>query len=280
MAELTNEVSVLFNEESIINLRIADIGYHDFRIRKPMQMFHIRSKHIVHFVRNGCGTLVIGDRTYDVNEGAFFLVPPNIPTMYYPKKENPWRYYWFSLFGDAAEDTVRLLNLSIDNPVVPVKASMKITKVLDALHAEATNSTQQYYKAMASFMEILAVSQSKSHVAPPIKNTAEIVSDVRKVIELNFNNTEFKINEISKMLYISHSYMCKIFKEQVGCTPISYLINTRLHHAKEKLQERNYSVKELSQAVGFCDEPYFMKRFKQKYGMTVREYRKMIEKQT
>lgn len=279
MAEPSKEISILFNEENIINLRLVEIGYHDFRIRKPMQMFRIRNEYIVHFVRNGCGTLVIQDKSYSVNEGNFFLVPPNVPIMYYPSKDTPWRYYWFSLLGDAAENTVKLLNLTAENPVAPIKAIIEVKKILDELFSNVKNSTQQYYKSIAAFMEILAISQSKNQVAPPVKNTTEIVTDVRKVIELNYNNTDFKISDISKMLYISHSYMCKIFKEQVGCSPISYLIDIRLQNAKEKLQQKSYSIKELSQAVGFGDEPYFMKRFKQKYGLTVREYRKMIEDQ-
>lgn len=274
MSEPKVDRAILFNENNCFNFRLAEIGYNDFRVKKTLKLFHVRSEYIIHYVRNGKGTLHIGKKAYSVKEGEFFLVPANIPIMYYPDEIDPWRYYWFSLHGDAAPEIAKMLNLNCDCPVHSAVSVSKTVQIFDDLLSSPSSGSQLYYLAHSALMEILAISQSKNANTATTRNVTDITANIKEIIELNYDNPEFSIDAVSKLLYISHSYMCKIFKEQMHCTPIAYLIDIRLSKAAKKLTQRSYSVKELCEAVGFSDEPYFMKRFKQKYGVTVREYRR------
>lgn len=68
--------------------------------------------------------------------------------------------------------------------------------------------------------------------------------------------------------------MDRIFKDETGITPRAYLLEVKLQHVTELLKESDYKVKELCRIAGFFDEFQFMKIFKAKFGMTVKEYRR------
>ena len=100
-----------------------------------------------------------------------------------------------------------------------------------------------------------------------------IAESIKQTIDLNFRNPDFSVNDAAQLLYISHSLMSRVFKEVMEITPISYLIDMRLCYAADMLKENDVPIKELASESGFSDGGYFMKQFKKKYGVTVKEYR-------
>ena len=67
-------------------------------------------------------------------------------------------------------------------------------------------------------------------------------------------------------MYLSPFYISRIFKSETGDTPIRYLIDIRLEHAKEILESGNYtSIQEVAAQVGYDDAYHFSKLFKKKY---------------
>ena len=55
-------------------------------------------------------------------------------------------------------------------------------------------------------------------------------------------------------------------------------MDLRLLKSVELLSGGEYLVKDLARIVGFNDELHFMKEFKKKFGVTVKQYRKQFVK--
>ena len=73
---------------------------------------------------------------------------------------------------------------------------------------------------------------------------------------------------------MSPSYICKIFKQEMGESPINYLIRIRMEKARNLLlQEEGYSVKEIACLVGYEDIYQFSKLFKKYYGVAPSYFR-------
>ena len=85
-----------------------------------------------------------------------------------------------------------------------------------------------------------------------------------------------KLEEIARHVGLNETYLSSIFKKQVGKSLIDYLTYTRVQHAKELLINRNKSVNEIAEEVGFNDAKYFTKRFKKYTGVSPNEYRKLF----
>lgn len=91
----------------------------------------------------------------------------------------------------------------------------------------------------------------------------------------NYNN-KISMKELAKHLNVSLSTLTHRYKKDAGESPLETLMRIRIENAKE-LMRNGQSIKEISALVGFYDEFHFMKTFKRITGLTVRQYRKMLE---
>ena len=66
---------------------------------------------------------------------------------------------------------------------------------------------------------------------------------------------------------LSPEYLCLLFRQTVGQTMRAYIRAQRLEYAKGMLRE-NKSTSEIAYDLGFCSESYFIKCFREAYGMT------------
>lgn len=84
----------------------------------------------------------------------------------------------------------------------------------------------------------------------------------------NHHTQEITLEQLADTLYVSPTYLSKVFKESTGMSPINYLIQVRLKHAKELLANDQLTIREISQAVGYQDAYHFSKLFKKYYGVS------------
>ena len=67
---------------------------------------------------------------------------------------------------------------------------------------------------------------------------------------------------------ITGSYLSRLFKEHLGITFIDYLNRFRLKKAVILLEEKKYSIKEITFLVGYQDPNYFSRIFKRHMGIS------------
>ena len=95
---------------------------------------------------------------------------------------------------------------------------------------------------------------------------------------MGIQNNPWKISleNIADELSISKNYLCNVFKEETGENTTAYINKLRIEKAKQLLLEKNYKLKEIYSKVGFSNQYYFSKVFKKVSGMTVTEYKNLI----
>ena len=84
------------------------------------------------------------------------------------------------------------------------------------------------------------------------------------------------IEDISKELNLSSSYISHTFKDSTGYTVMQYLMEYRLIQAKYLIEVvgENKTIKDISRECGFESDAHFNRFFKNKIGATPNEYRK------
>ena len=78
------------------------------------------------------------------------------------------------------------------------------------------------------------------------------------------------------MVYLSPSYLSRIFKKETGYTINEYLIQVRIEKAKRLLHRKDLRVTDVADAVGFDDQSYFTKVFRRMVGTTPLKYKMKI----
>lgn len=109
-------------------------------------------------------------------------------------------------------------------------------------------------------------------------NPMEIVDMVQNYLRTNFNK-ELSLEKIAKSFNFNPSYLSKIFIKHTGELPSKYLTSIRINEAKYLLtQYKNLSIKEVGEWVGYSDQFYFSRVFKQITGFTPKEFQNKCDK--
>ena len=98
---------------------------------------------------------------------------------------------------------------------------------------------------------------------------------VKSHIEAHYGE-KITLDNIAKEIGITKNHLCRIFKATERCTVNEYLNNYRLELCKTILAASGMSVSEIGEKIGITDEYYLSRLFKQKYGISIKEYRNMI----
>ncbi len=107
-------------------------------------------------------------------------------------------------------------------------------------------------------------------------NEIKHIDVMRKAIDFirrNYNK-RITLEEVAQMVYLSPSYFSKLFKDEIGVTFNTYLNNVRIEKSKHLLLDNSVKLVDISGLVGFEDQSYFSKVFKNKTSMSPGQYRK------
>lgn len=100
---------------------------------------------------------------------------------------------------------------------------------------------------------------SKSHYRKSIHEALNYIQN-------HYNDSSLSIETVASKVCLSTSYFSTIFKNETGTTFTDYLIQLRMKHAKELLNNTNLKMYEISSLVGYDNAAYFSVAFKRYWG--------------
>lgn len=102
------------------------------------------------------------------------------------------------------------------------------------------------------------------------------IARAQHYIEQNFCE-ELTVERLAELLRISPSNFNRIFKKEVGLTPIEYLIEVRIEKSKTLLRRKDIPIIEVAERCGFGSSSHFSTSFKRLTKTTPSEYRNSYE---
>ncbi len=91
------------------------------------------------------------------------------------------------------------------------------------------------------------------------------------LIAKNVAEDQLSIDSISKQLFISRSQLHRKIKALTGLAPSGFIRNYRLDYSLELLKKGPIKISHVANEVGFSDEKYFSRRFKERFGYSPSE---------
>lgn len=108
-------------------------------------------------------------------------------------------------------------------------------------------------------------------------NTLKLLEHALKLIHTRWN-LSLSLSEVAAELYVSESYISRIFKKFLATSFTKYLVDIRLKHALIDLKDGK-SVTDVAYQNGFKSDNSFIDYFKKAYGCTPGKYR-LLHKST
>jgi AraC-like DNA-binding protein len=178
----------------------------------------------------------------------------------YPKdgRDNFWKLDERNYFFYNNEDLASTINKLIE-----ICQSKSITK--DVL---ADLTLQEL------LIRIIQTQTLKAYDNNEVKETSSYLSQVINIIK-NSLVQKINLNIIAKNAGMSTATLYRLFKKELGISPIEYIMLERIKIAKKLLKDQNLYIKNVSFEAGFDDCNYFIRAFKQYEGITPRQYQQM-----
>ncbi|WP_019913452.1 response regulator [Paenibacillus sp. HW567] len=121
-----------------------------------------------------------------------------------------------------------------------------------------------------------AISEALSAIrAHRLELSGTAVESVKRWVAANYSQ-HADLNMLAGMVFLTPSYLSKLFKQETGLTLTDYVIEIRIRQAKQLLKHApDLKVHEIGAEVGYPDPAYFNKLFKKIVGITPNEYKRI-----
>ena len=100
----------------------------------------------------------------------------------------------------------------------------------------------------------------------------EIIKRAIRYISGNYSQN-LTLEDLAEHVNLNPSYFSSLFKQSTGSSFREYLNMVRIEESKRLLANTDYSIIDISLAVGFEDQSYFSKVFKKYTGLTPKQFR-------
>jgi DNA-binding response OmpR family regulator len=139
----------------------------------------------------------------------------------------------------------------------------------DMLQSRIKNLIHQREIFQKHFQKHLTIQASE----PQITSLDEkFIKGALQTVENNLSNTEFSVEELSRLMGMSRVLLYRKLLSLTGKSPIEFIRTIRLQRAAQLLEKSQYTVAEISYQVGFNNPKYFAKYFRDEYDILPSAY--------
>ena len=235
-------------------------------------------------------------KKYTLSTGKFVILPekngPIAAESRIPDEPFLWARFSFTgyeyLEGDISKAFIDLLclpesvrkiakNLSGDRLVIPESGSITYEESIEIIFSQLLSSSdnecyfpQSYMNYALSLLMTELAQEYLDHYAK--SHAPTLIGDIEEWLRAHLQDNA-TIESAANHFGYNSRYLTTIFKKHTGFTLMEYIHKLKLDHAKNILISSDTSIQKIAYSLGYKDEKYFMKLFKQEEGITPTQYR-------
>lgn len=228
-------------------------------------------QYILIYCTEGKGTIEVEGESFSIGKSDAFCIPRGRGHKYFADAKDPWSILWVHFKGESAK------NFPIDEPHLIH---------MDSRHSD--NRMVVFFNLLFRVLErnytlgnFIYISQLLSLILSEVyfreKVDAGSVQDrhVTMVVRFMYDNLSrsLTLDEISREVKLSKSYLNTIFKSQTGRSPVEFFIHLKMQEACKLLKNTDLYIYEVSARLGYEDQYYFSRIFKKVVGVSPKDYK-------
>lgn len=262
--------------ETYESSNLVPLKFNDFVVTSML-----RGKKIMH---------LFDEPAFDYLPGETVVVPSNIEMKIdFPEasKENPTQCLALAIDNTKINETLNFLNerypkensdvywqLNYHNYFFynNVDLAATINKLIkECMSTSITKDVLADLTLQELLIRIIQTQTTKSIDDGIVIQTNNPIYEVTEFIKLNLKeNINLKI--LSEKACMSTTSFYRFFKRELGMSPIEYVLNEKIKHAKKLLKNPGIQINEVCYLSGFEDANYFIRLFKKHEGITPKQY--------
>ncbi|PWW41101.1 MULTISPECIES: helix-turn-helix domain-containing protein [Paenibacillus] len=220
-------------------------------------------------VSSGQGTLHLDDHIYELADGMVILIPAKSDVVIQGNQMHPLHIYTLSI-STQEQKRSRPVEAMVRSSVLAAGTYIEfyeptIAAQLEQIYMHRLPGNEvRHMRNQILFHQVLMSLLERMEA----RYIASEQPSMERSIAFMENHFSEKITTegLSEIAGVSRSHYSILFKQLTGFSPNEYLSRLRVHRAKELLIGGSASLREIALKVGYKDEFYFSRRFKQQTG--------------
>ncbi len=257
--------TVPFEKLTVLDTAITDIAV----IYQTPQWNTIEMKSEGGRKLNGFLLIDSGECLYEWQEGSALLSGGSL--IYLPSGSkhkvtvtgSPLAFYRISFNLTDAEDGKRVVFSNCPQVMTYCASRRMYDLAFEMMHS--TVSRSQLYKSISKLSEFFHILTKQAAVE------SSKISPAVEYINRHYSEN-IDVGELAKMAFISKPHLFRLFKSELGMSPVEYRNYLRIERAKSLLADGELSVGEIASLLGFDGSYYFSRMFKEHTGMAPSKY--------
>lgn len=164
--------------------------------------------------------------------------------------------------------------------MIPYETRMNITdesRFLDLVGSLNTSLKLSPFPEESRLKQQIPLQELLLFLIENIRRNTEMSDNIQAVKQtVAYIESHYQQNITARKLYsiagVAKWQYSSLFQSITGKKPLDYVLDIRLKHAKRLLLQTDDTLAQIAHAVGFKDENYFSRKFKQTEGITPRQY--------
>jgi len=230
----------------------------------------VRDHYLLHYVISGSGIYQIDGRVYHLRAGDLFLAYPDQNIFYRSDDGDPWEYCWVGFNGTDAPLLLEQTDFSPDAPVSRFEENILYEQMMQIYRAQGSLPHQTIYMTGVLY-QLLSTLIRLSRERPRQSLSASYVTRACDYIA-NHYGLPIGIEDVAAHVGLSRSRLYRAFQQELHISPIKYLSHFRIRQACVLLERRDLTIKEVAHSVGFDNQLYFSRRFREIMKISPTEY--------
>jgi AraC-like DNA-binding protein len=246
-----------------------------------MNELHSHRNYELYYLSSGQRRFFLTNDLISIQAPCFIVIPPEVL-----HKTDGGRYERYNVNVDEKYLTPFqsevLKELSLKMIIPDENANKAFVELLEKLSSVSKNDKHYESKMNALFSYfILELSELKEEVSlgseHQLSRSDSAAMRIIKYINENYRE-HITLDVLSRLFFASKPTIINQFNAITNSSPINYLLQVRINHAKQMLSNTNKSISEISEACGFSSPNYFSLIFKKKTHMSPSDYRNCYPK--
>ena len=244
----------------------------------------------IHYIVNGEVNWWVEESNYILRAGTMLVIRPGERHGSRTGALEPCEHFWLRI----------ALNEESALPGIDLKQTQKIKSALDSFEIRAFpvsrkiggqfqdivdehRAPNEYSRLVCrALLHHLLVSVIRDYTAEGRNlgqsDISEGIQNCIKEITQNLDSPP-TIEQLAKSMSISETAYRKIFRQQVGYSPLDFINRQRVREAEQLLSQGSWHIKEVSHRQGFSSSQYFSTVFKRVTGVSPGEFLKKLKTQ-
>ena len=242
----------------------------------PINGKHSDNSYRLYYITEGNGTVTVDNVEYRLSQHQSFIAFPYSDIKIQTNSSSPWKYKWIEFCGAEPAFLISQTSFTRKKPVVGKIELSQFHRFFIEYDRDSAQIHDIYRSVCRLIYMLTYYIEYFPCKSPEIKGYAHIA---RSFIEQNYQRHDLSVKQVADYVKIDRTYLYRLFKDETGLSIIDYINSRRISRAESLLINKEVSVKDVAEAVGFSDQMYFSRVFKKFKGISPTAFRKNSQSQ-